>query len=578
MIRRRLSRLQRWQLWEKRHWRKLSIYAGVSVAAVFIFIQILYPDDRLVPLANIDGQNVGGWSKSDASKLLDDKYKNQKIHLYFGERDKPYRTPLSDEIGLKIENHSRLDQVSYSRWLRIIPTSILWANSFTNYGAPKYESNKDALDNYVKKELGESCNVAPINATLKANGAKLEVVPAKPSGKCKIEDVKKSIANVRPRLNEKAVVRVAMKKMPPDISDEAANEFGQKIEQRIGSGVVIKAGEKNIKIDTATLLGWLDFPVVEGHLTVAVNSDRASEFMAKNIAPSVTIAAGKSKITTMDFVVTARVDGNNGQALNTAATLQNLADFLLGTTDQIEAVAQIVPPSIEYTRNYSSTDAGLSALMQHYAETHPGSYGISLVELSGKRRHAAYNDTKQFQTASTYKLFVAYSTLRRVETGAWNWSDQVSGGRNLEKCFDDMIVRSDNPCAETLLQRIGFGPIKQDLQTLGLSRTSFSKDVPLTTAGDLVAFLATLENGSMFTSTSRDRLINAMKRNIFRQGIPAGSSGQVADKVGFINGLLHDAAIIYGPNGTTVLAVMTDGSSWNNIAELTRQIEELLAR
>jgi hypothetical protein len=47
-------------------------------------------------------------------------------------------------------------------------------------------------------------------------------------------------------------------------------------------------------------------------------------------------------------------------------------------------------------------------------------------------------------------------------------------------------------------------------------------------------------------------------------------TARVADKVGFMDGLLHDAAIVYGPNGTYVLAVMTDGSSWATIADLDK--------
>ena len=69
-----------------------------------------------------------------------------------------------------------------------------------------------------------------------------------------------------------------------------------------------------------------------------------------------------------------------------------------------------------------------------------------------------------------------------------------------------------------------------------------------------------------------------MKANVYRQGIPAGANGQVADKVGFMDNLLHDAAIVYSPNGTYVLAVMTEGSSWATIADLARQIDSLRAR
>ena len=66
-----------------------------------------------------------------------------------------------------------------------------------------------------------------------------------------------------------------------------------------------------------------------------------------------------------------------------------------------------------------------------------------------------------------------------------------------------------------------------------------------------------------------------MKRNIYRQGIPRGINAPVANKVGFLDGVLHDAAIVYASTGPYVLVITTDGSSWAHIAELTRQIEAL---
>ena len=89
---------------------------------------------------------------------------------------------------------------------------------------------------------------------------------------------------------------------------------------------------------------------------------------------------------------------------------------------------------------------------------------MAFQELGGQGRSAAYNAGRQFTTASTYKLYVAYSTLRRVDNGSYKWSDQISGGRDLAKCFDDMIVLSDNPCAQTLVRKIGYSAVHHDVQ------------------------------------------------------------------------------------------------------------------
>jgi len=127
-----------------------------------------------------------------------------------------------------------------------------------------------------------------------------------------------------------------------------------------------------------------------------------------------------------------------------------------------------------------------------------------------------------------------------------------------------------------LIKKIGASGLNADIKSIGLTSTAFRADNNLTTPNDLANYLTKLERGQLPIKTeSRDRLLGAMKRNVYRQGVPSGASGQTADKVGFLWGLLHDAAIVYSPKGTYVLAVMTDGSSWANIADLTRKIEAL---
>lgn len=68
-----------------------------------------------------------------------------------------------------------------------------------------------------------------------------------------------------------------------------------------------------------------------------------------------------------------------------------------------------------------------------------------------------------------------------------------------------------------------------------------------------------------------------MKRQIYRSGIPAGSHGAaVADKVGFLDGYLHDAGIVYSPKATYALVIMSSGSSWSNISDLADAVYEFM--
>lgn len=208
------------------------------------------------------------------------------------------------------------------------------------------------------------------------------------------------------------------------------------------------------------------------------------------------------------------------------------------------------------------------------------SFGISMVELDGKNRTGDYNGDNIFVSASTYKLFTAYSALIRIEDGSWDWSDaNIVGEKNLMTCFNDMISFSDNDCAEAITSSIGYQTVTSEAQALGCVDTTLisSDGYARTTANDLALFLAKLYKGQILTQqSSRNILIDAMKNNIYRNGIPSGITDDiVANKVGFIDGYLNDASIVYDTLGNYVLVIMTNNSSWGEIANLASKINLL---
>ena len=564
--------------WVRLHWKKGLLYGGGAALFLLTFAQVAYPSERMLPFAHVDTVAVGGWQKDDVVWELDQRYAAEKIAIYFGDTDDAFRSPTTKEVGIAVVNDQRIDDIAYPWWQRLIPGSLLWSHAAATVAAPTYIRNNETLQQYITTELGDSCQVPAVDASLKADGDRLSVVSSVPGGTCEINDVTKALANVEPVLGEKTTTRIAVTEVSPAVSDDEAELLGDALIERINGGVAIKVEADTVMIPANQLLSWLDFTVRDGELFPVMNSDRSAQFLSDAIAPKVAVPAGVSQITTRDFVVIKQEDGQPGRALDETKTLDSVLAYITNQTNVAGVVTRVVPPTIEYTRTYSPTNQGLSALLKNFATDNDGVYGISLVELSGERRRASVDADRQFTTASTYKLFVAYSTLKRIESGEWKWSDQITGGRDLAKCFDDMIVQSDNPCAEALLQKIGFRAATNEAKSLGLSNTTFLEgDTPLTTSGDLAIFLATLQSGQMLSSSSRERLLDAMSRNVYREGVPAGANGSVANKVGFLGSLLHDAAIVSGPNGTYVLTVMTDKSSWATIADLAGQIDKLRA-
>jgi beta-lactamase class A len=563
--------------WLKQHHKRVLVMGIGGLLLVMTVVQLRYPGDMLLPFSSIDGLQVGAWNKAAATAQLDTQYRETPIDIYFGDTTKPYRSPNPVDIGVSVKNEERISALEYPWYLRIAPASLFWAHLVLEAKEPTYAYDSSIRDAYIAKEWGDSCNVAPKDASLKVVDSSIEVVKGSAGGTCELADIVKMLSTVKVSITDDTDVTIPVDVIPAAISDEVATTMAREIETHVEGGVDIVVGDETIAVSHDMLISWLDFTAVDGKLDYTFSAERAGEYLNEQLASKVARSAGVTKISTYNFLETSRQTGVSGQALDVVGTLARIKAYIHDELDTVTPATTVIAPRVEYIRSYSSNYEGLAALMQNFATTHSGSYGIALTELSGQYRRATYNGTKSFTTASTYKLFVAYSALLRVESGAWKWTDHISGGRDLAKCFDDMIVVSDNACALAMLQKIGFTNITNEAHAIGCTRTSFlGSDGIKTSAEDLALLLASLQTGQILSQqSSRDTLINAMKRNIYRQGIPKGIDAVVADKVGFLDGLLHDAAIVYASTGPYVLVILTDGSSWANIAQLTREIEAL---
>ncbi len=543
-----------------------------------ILVQVFYPSSRLLPLTDVDGVSMSGWHKSDAAWELNSRYENTQVNIYFGEVSTPQKSLKPADIGLTLRNDERVDSLTYPWYIKIVPTSLIWYGKLQNADPPKTEQDEAVLATYIKKSIGNSCDIQPQNATLKADNTSLRVIEAVSGGVCDTKNVENALKDVDLSLEKPAVVKVNVKAIEPSITTQKAVLLKQRIESRIANGIPLKVNNETTSVAADTVRGWLAFDSSKRIIEVTFDTKKAANFFNKSISPKVTKLAGITKITTRDFTVLSKNLGSKGRVINISKTESDIVAYITQNADTPTVSTKAVNPKIDYTRTYTKTSIGISALLAQYAADNPGTYGVSFQEIGGSNRSGQYNGNKSYTTASTYKLFVAYGTLRNVDSGKWKWSDKnIVGGRTLAKCFDDMIVLSDNACAEALLKKLGFSQLTNDIRSLGLYNSGFvSGSTPNTTANDLALYLKKLQTNQLpIKSDSRATLLDAMGRQVYRQGIPAGASGRVADKVGFLWELLHDASIVYSPKGTYVLVVMTDGSTWTNIAELTRKIEAL---
>ena len=572
-MKQRFDSAKRWIIEHK----KLLLKAGGGLTALLVLIQILYPGDTLLPFSSIDGLSVGGVSKTAAVKLLDAKAAERRLTIALGKIDERFDEPRPGDVGLKISHRSSVEKSGYPWYLRVVPSSLFWFGIVQSEEKPAYAFDQAKAEEYLTKKFGADCVITAKDASLKLENDALKLVPSEAGANCDRGAAIKAIKATEPHAGTSEAIEIPATAIAPAVGDDDAEKLAERLIKTSRDGVELKVADKVQAIPQKEILTWLTFKPGGDGLTFEINAEKANAYLSKTATPVITKPAGITKVTTSDFTETSRQDGATGQTLALQATLSDIASVLNDEKTRAQAQVTSLPPKVDYTRTYSKTSTGIAAQLKFYDDDNAGVFGVAFSELGGQGLSAQHNGDRQFVTASTYKLFVAFSTIKRVEAGQMKWEDtDIAGGRDLNKCFDDMIVKSDNACAEALIKKIGAKDLNADIKSLGLTNSAFKAGDNVTTANDLSKYLTQLDKGTMpIKPENRERLLGVMKRNVYRQGVPAGASGQVADKVGFLAGLLHDATIVYSPKGTYVLVVLTDGSSWANIADLTRRIEAL---
>ncbi len=555
-----------------RHRKRHYFIGGGIVLGLILAVQLLYPGNRALPLAQVNGQGVGLKSQSDITSQLQATYNGADLQIKFAQK-----TVDSDlhNAGIVVDyDKTKQNATSYPWWQRLIPFSFVYKMIAHDYALVTTHDPQLAAE--LLENVQKMCAVAPKNAAVKVEGEQLGLEPAANGAECKKDDIAKTIASYspRPQDNQLTITPTVLK---PQRSDEQVRAKLDEAAVILNRKVVLQVGNNITEVPKAEKAKWLAFPEDEKtqHISVSLSDEAIAAYLA-TAQKDIYIAPGTTAITLVDGVETGRSVGAPGRGIDTPKTTTAIKEVLLASSSNTTVVATLatLPPKEQFRRNYTNTPRGLQVLLDDIAKE-KGNYGISVIELTGQRRSLNVNGGTSFEAASTYKLFVAYSVLKRIESGAMKWDDSVVGGRSASQCFDDMIVKSDNPCAEEWGKKIGWNTIQSEIRALGLASTKLGTTF-YSTANDQALFLAKLERGEFLNNDSRQRLLGVMKRQQYRAGIAAGVGVDVADKVGFLNGLLHDSAIVYSPKGTYVLVIMTSGSSWGNIADTAKRINNLL--
>jgi beta-lactamase class A len=257
-----------------------------------------------------------------------------------------------------------------------------------------------------------------------------------------------------------------------------------------------------------------------------------------------------------------------------------------------------VPLSSAFAPTPSHRDAALEEVIRSSLGDEVDSYGVVVKNLVNGAV-AEVNSHKRFETASLFKLWVMYEVYKQVELGLVDMDEELlvtpyyaswdAGSLPVEIC-DTLTVRealwamitySDNASGFLLRDRVGMENIHRDLQALGLTESAFRPENVTSTAADMALFLEMVVLRAAVSREASLEMLDLMLAQKVRDRLPAllPPGTEVANKTGDLPEVTHDVGIVYSPQPTYVIAVLSDrGGESEPIALLSRAIYDYFNR
>jgi beta-lactamase class A len=131
---------------------------------------------------------------------------------------------------------------------------------------------------------------------------------------------------------------------------------------------------------------------------------------------------------------------------------------------------------------------------------------------------------------------------------------------SVEEALVAMMSYSDNVAANLLLDRVGVTNTNSAVRLLGLDRSGFvGTDVP-TSAADMERLLEAIALGAALGEDTDAEMVEALELEQIDNRLPAllPKDTRIAHKTGSWDTATNDAGIVFSPEATYVIVVLTD--------------------
>lgn len=238
----------------------------------------------------------------------------------------------------------------------------------------------------------------------------------------------------------------------------------------------------------------------------------------------------------------------------------------------------------------------LPEIVEEVLEGEDGKYAVYIENLKTGEVYEK-NSSEQFASASLYKLWVMGETYRQIINGRVLknrvMSDDVAKinerfniateaaelkegeiSMTVDEALYDMIANSDNYSALLLSQTIRLSNVTDFMEEYGYEDSHL--DPPTTTASDIARFYRQLYNKDIINDAVSTEMMALLKDQTWNDRIPKYLPEDIviAHKTGELDGVKHDAGIVFTDQGDYIIVLLSDTDSQQNAAEVEARISE----
>jgi beta-lactamase class A len=270
-------------------------------------------------------------------------------------------------------------------------------------------------------------------------------------------------------------------------------------------------------------------------------------------------------------------------------------DGLTSPTTRLQPLGS-PPPIAPFSPAQALHDPALDNVLQQILADEASHFAVVIKNLDDNST-VEIDRGRGFYAASLYKIWIMLEAFHQQAAGLFDFRERfvVSGyyeqfrlnGNELASCstvyaleaLSAMMSTSDNVAANMLYERVGYANVNATLRNIGLKYTGLTKDGDLfVTAGGMATVLEAIARGEAVSSAASAEMISLLELETISDRLPAllPPGTRVAHKTGNWANATHDVGVVFSPNATYVIVVLSDyawsESANQRIARLSRAV------